>query len=54
MIKVISNLDAESLEKELNDQWASSELVAMYAINQKHFAWVKIKDEPKVEKKGRK
>jgi hypothetical protein len=54
MIRLFSNLDALSLEKELNGLGPSIEILSIYAINQKHFAWVKILDLPKAEKRGKK
>lgn len=53
MIKLLRNLDAESLEKELNDLGPYLEVLSIYAINQLHFAWVRITD-PRMERKGKK
>lgn len=53
MIRVISNLDAEALQLELNRLGPSFDIISIYAIQQKHFAWVRMKD-PKPEKKGTK
>jgi hypothetical protein len=54
VIKLISNLDAQELEKELNDLGPSAQIVAIYSIQQKHFAWVRLPESPKAEKKGKK
>lgn len=42
MIKVFSNIDELSLMAKLNDIGPSLEVLSIYAINQIHFAWVKI------------
>lgn len=54
MIKLLTDLDAESLEKQLNILGPSIQVLAIYAIHQKHFAWVKVVDQPKRDKKGTK
>lgn len=53
MIKLLTHLDAQELEKELNGLGPSIEIMFIYAIHQKHFAWVRIK-EAKADKKGNK
>jgi hypothetical protein len=53
MIKLLTNLEADELESQLNNLGPSIEILTIYAINQKHFAWVRISS-PKVEKKGSK
>jgi hypothetical protein len=42
VIKLLTNLDPESLEKELNDLGPTAQILGIYAIHQKHFAWVRI------------
>jgi hypothetical protein len=57
MIKLIKNLDANELESELNGLGSSFEVLSIYAINQLHFAWVKIvaaeKTAPAMEAKAK-
>lgn len=55
MIQLLTHLNAEALESELNDLGPDLQIIAIYAINQKHFAWVRIavESEPKLEKKGK-
>jgi hypothetical protein len=54
MIRLVTNLDASSLESELNSLGPSIEVLSIYAINLRHFAWVRILDLPKAEKRGKK
>lgn len=51
MIKLLTHLDSESLAEELNALGPSFEVLSIYAVNQKHFAWVRI-SQPKAQKKG--
>jgi hypothetical protein len=53
VIKLLKHDDAELLEQELNSLGSSAQVLQIYAINQKHFAWVQV-TEPKSEKKGKK
>jgi len=57
MIKVIKNLDATALEAELNNLGSPIQILSIYAINQLHFAWIKLPEknqvtEPKTKTKG--
>jgi hypothetical protein len=54
MIKLLTNLDADALVKELNNLGPSAQIVAIYSLNLLHHAWVKIGEpkETKAKSKG--
>lgn len=49
MIKQLSNLDASALAAELTDLGPSIQVLSIYAINQLHFAWIKMPEATKAQ-----